>query len=59
MTPTFQQRWRLFLASLHHKRKERELLQWLALKTTSDLIQIVATHSAPAVQAELRRRGLG
>jgi hypothetical protein len=58
MTLTLQQRWRLFLAGLHHSRQERELRQWLALKTATELRTIAANHSSPAVQAELRRRGL-
>lgn len=58
MPLSLQQRWRLFLASLHRNRTERELRQWLAHKTASELRQIVAHHSGPAVLAEMRRRGL-
>lgn len=59
MSLTLHQRWRLFLASLHRSRTEREIRQWLALKSASELLQINAHHSGPAVIAELHRRGLG
>lgn len=58
MTLTLQQRWRLFLASLHRNRHERELREWLALKGSAELRQIVAHYHFPTVLAELRRRGL-
>jgi hypothetical protein len=59
MKLSIRQRWRLFRASLTRQQHFRELNMWLALKTTSELIQIRANHQAPAVQAELRRRGMG
>jgi hypothetical protein len=49
----------MFRASLARQQHLRELRTWLALKTTSELLQIRADHQAPAVQAELRRRGMG
>lgn len=58
MTLSIRQRWRMFRASLARQQHLRELRTWLALKTTSELLQIRADHQAPAVQAELRRRGL-
>lgn len=59
MTLTLRQRWRLFCAGFCRQQHLRELRTWLALKTTSELLQIRADHQAPAVQAELRRRGMG
>lgn len=58
MTLTLLQRWRLFRAQLTPDPTERERRQWLALKTSTELRQIVAQHPGPAIQAELRRRGL-
>lgn len=59
MTLTLQQRWRLFLASLRRNRTEREIGQWLALKSPAELHQIGAHYPGPVVLAELRRRWLG
>jgi hypothetical protein len=58
MTLTLQQRWRLLQARLVPDPTERERRVWFALRTTSELRHLAANHSSPAVQAELRRRGL-